>query len=94
MEDLEEFKNNWHAWYLGMMPTWRAAGIKGAVKWPLSRNEPAGEEWGNIRKGERNGIVTLIMTLWWWKEVSMDNESARAHKRGPAVLTNRVDRVA
>lgn len=58
------------------MPEWRYAEIKGKTKWPLSRVAPPGEQWTDVRKPERNGIVVLIMTLYWWKVVSNGDETA------------------
>ncbi|KLO05317.1 hypothetical protein SCHPADRAFT_792897, partial [Schizopora paradoxa] len=64
--DLGRFKDDWHAWYLGLMPAWRSAGMVGPVAWPLSRAVPDGEQWTDIRKGGRSGIFTVLVTLFWW----------------------------
>lgn len=59
------------------MPEWRYAGIEGEVKWPLNRSVPPGETWFEVRKPERNGIMVIIMTLYWWKVVSDGDSNTR-----------------
>lgn len=72
------FMKDWHDWYRGLMPGWRYADITGNTKWPLKRVVPDGEDWSEVRKGERNGILVIIMTLWWWKAVSENRPDIRA----------------
>lgn len=50
------------------MPPWRADGVP--KRWPLLRNAPPNETWDEVRKGERNGVLLLLLTLSWWKAAS------------------------
>ncbi|KLO06573.1 hypothetical protein SCHPADRAFT_789521, partial [Schizopora paradoxa] len=63
-KDLKKYGDAWRAWYTGLMPSWRHGGDP--CRWPLLRVVPPGEPWVEVRKGERNGILLLILTLMWW----------------------------
>ncbi|KLO04938.1 hypothetical protein SCHPADRAFT_791541, partial [Schizopora paradoxa] len=64
-KDLTGFGDAWRAWYTGLMPEWRTSSSSPG-RWPLLRNPPPGEPWSEVRKGERNGVLLLILSLSWW----------------------------
>lgn len=54
----------WRAWWVSLMPPWRALLIG---DWPLGRAVPNGEEWKTVRKGGPNGIFLTLLVLHWWR---------------------------
>ncbi|KLO06048.1 hypothetical protein SCHPADRAFT_895783 [Schizopora paradoxa] len=73
--DLTKYGEAWRSWYAGLMPAWRVAGNQS--RWPLLQQVPSDERWVDVRKGERNGILLLLLTLMWWKDASEPGSEAR-----------------
>lgn len=69
-----DFGHRWRTWVTSLMPDWRKRNPK---EWPLPREVPLGERWESIRKGGRDGILLLLMSLSWWKNATHEGSVAR-----------------
>lgn len=71
------FMDDWRGWYRGLMPDWRLINIHPKKNWPLRRDVHSDEEWVNVRKGERNGLFLLLLSLSWWKQITEPGSEER-----------------
>ncbi|KAA1480153.1 hypothetical protein DENSPDRAFT_754361, partial [Dentipellis sp. KUC8613] len=60
---LSSFASAWRAWWRSLQPEWRRDLEN---EWPMSRNVPAEESWSTLKKGGKNGLVTVLIPIAWW----------------------------
>ncbi|KAH8094961.1 hypothetical protein DFH11DRAFT_1555174 [Phellopilus nigrolimitatus] len=68
--DIRVYPGQWRAWLKALMPDWR---FMDDLDWPFSRCTPESEPWTSVRKGGKNGIFLIVLTLFWWRSVAKTN---------------------
>lgn len=61
--DLDVFSRHAIGWWASLQPVCR----RGSENWPLLFLVKEGEDWSSLRKAGRNGIHSIVATLWIWK---------------------------
>lgn len=69
-----DFGERWRKWITSMMPGWRT---RKSTEWPLPREDRPDERWDAIRKGGRDGVLLLVLSLSWWKHATTPGTKAR-----------------
>ena len=77
---IRSFAPAMRAWWCQLQPEWRKFP---GLDWPLCRDTPDDETWIEVRKGGGNGIVGVIVCLYWWREAA---RSSMEHSEYESVL--------
>ncbi|KAI0039990.1 hypothetical protein FA95DRAFT_1478205, partial [Auriscalpium vulgare] len=59
--NVAKFAKSWRVWWRAMQPAWRRGD-----NWPFQRRVVDEEQWVDLRKGGRNGLVMVLITIIWW----------------------------
>lgn len=63
--DLASFPSQVRAWWSTIQPQWRVPVLD---DWPLPQQIPAGESWQEARLGGSNGLMLIVLCLFWWRK--------------------------
>ncbi|KAF7797970.1 hypothetical protein EIP86_009177 [Pleurotus ostreatoroseus] len=70
IEDLDQYTKQWWAWWRGLQPDWRATDSNDG---PLLQDGTG--DWEKLRRPGRNGILHVLLSLWWWKSHPSANDA-------------------
>ncbi|TDL14788.1 hypothetical protein BD410DRAFT_703192, partial [Rickenella mellea] len=62
--DVADFATQWRKWWTRLQPVVRIPST--AAGWPLLRPASADIDWSRTRRGGRNGLLVVVITLMWW----------------------------
>ncbi|TDL14510.1 hypothetical protein BD410DRAFT_695413, partial [Rickenella mellea] len=62
--DITEFAAQWRKWWTRLQPAVRVSST--SAGWPLLRPTIADIDWSRTRRGGRNGLFVVVLTLVWW----------------------------
>ncbi|KAJ8497204.1 hypothetical protein ONZ45_g12164 [Pleurotus djamor] len=68
--DPKWFAKLWWAWWLNANPSWRERTIKNRLSTSGSGS------WDRIVATGINGLLNVLVTLWWWREKTPDTSSS------------------
>ncbi|TDL13538.1 hypothetical protein BD410DRAFT_683500, partial [Rickenella mellea] len=70
IDDINKFASGWWSWWCALQPEWRPTS-------PSNRPLMTGEgSWEVLMKPGRNGFLSVVMGLYWWKQKLGDDNSA------------------
>lgn len=58
---IQDFEDKWIQWWSAIQPQWRDTG-----NWPFAREDAAGQDWGHLLKGGKDGLFLVVISLGWW----------------------------
>ncbi|TDL14307.1 hypothetical protein BD410DRAFT_692020, partial [Rickenella mellea] len=64
INDVDKFAMQWRKWWTNLQPKERLPST--AVGWPLLRPTAANIDWSRTRRGGRNGLLIVMLTIVWW----------------------------
>ncbi|TDL13675.1 hypothetical protein BD410DRAFT_689528, partial [Rickenella mellea] len=64
INDVADFATHWRKWWTLLQPAERVSST--SMEWPLPRPMTANIDWSRTRRGGRNGLLIVILTLVWW----------------------------
>ncbi|KAJ7093635.1 hypothetical protein C8R43DRAFT_908060 [Mycena crocata] len=70
--NLGTFTKSWWAWWSALQPAWRG-GCRGQGE--AGKVVPAGADWGKLVVPGRNGLLTVVATVYWWGCKERENGS-------------------
>ncbi|KAF7798118.1 hypothetical protein EIP86_009333 [Pleurotus ostreatoroseus] len=73
IQDVESYALAWWAWWRGMQPEWRVDVPLGGT---MRRDGTGG--WEKLRRPGKNGVLLVLLSLWWWKAHPSADENAWA----------------
>ncbi|TDL14296.1 hypothetical protein BD410DRAFT_706153, partial [Rickenella mellea] len=62
--DVADFAMHWRKWWTLLQPADRVPSTPAG--WPLLRPTTANIDWSRTRRGGRNGLFVVMLTLIWW----------------------------
>lgn len=63
--DISQFSQSWWGWWQGLQPAWR---LRDSSNRPLI-SSMVGDHWGGLVRPGKNGLLLVLLTLAWWKNV-------------------------
>ncbi|KAJ7049785.1 hypothetical protein C8F01DRAFT_1264818 [Mycena amicta] len=62
----KRYEEEFWTWWKFIQPAWRKAKTEWAAKDALQVNEQAGDSWAVLSVPGKNGLVSVIASLYWW----------------------------
>ena len=72
IKSVQEFEQKWIQWWTAAQPHWRVT-----QDWPFEKGDVAGEDWGDLLEGGKDGIYLFIVSLAWWIHARDPAEESR-----------------
>ncbi|KAI0683219.1 hypothetical protein C8T65DRAFT_560714, partial [Cerioporus squamosus] len=66
IDDEEAYVSSWWTWWMALQPEWRERNVHGR---PV-QTAVAKEDWDKLSCPGQNGLLMVLLTLLWWREVA------------------------
>lgn len=61
-------------WWSDIQPEWRDT-----ESWPFLKEDAAGEDWGHLLDGGKDGLFLVVVSLGWWINARVPSEESKAN---------------
>ncbi|KAJ7680856.1 hypothetical protein DFH06DRAFT_973093, partial [Mycena polygramma] len=65
ISDIKGFEAEWWTWWTRLQPAWREPGRE-RRKAGKTETVPEGANWGTLASPGKNGILSVVASLYWW----------------------------